>query len=534
MHVTRSQFSVIMQKKKMKRSVLFVLLLLTIWVQAGKEREVIGCQPIYEHRVFMSTTEVTNFEYKEFLFFRKKEGVAIDRFLPDTTVWREKLAYNEPYVDYYFRHPAYRDYPVVGVSKDQATAFCVWLGQVLTDKYQKDDKSDIDSVIVRLPTKREWINAAKGGNDYYEYPWKGHNIRWSEGKWQGDMRANCVQAAGDYMGVAGALNDHADVTAPVKSYWPNDYGLYNCAGNVSELVYDDAVAMGGSWRSYGNEIKVTSEMNATEPSSQIGFRYLVEVVKLKPEKVKSMQVDKKFVKHQIVDVRDSLMISAYEVSNQLYNLFLSETNTTPQDTALWDSLFIYSNWYTCNYRWHSNYANFPAVGMTRKSVEEFCFWLTGKLQPLYPYPIQVDLPTEEEWDYAARGGLELSPYPWGGPYLRNSKGCLLANFRYVPDAFRTDKHLGQWNVVYPNGKHNMFGADEDGALACAAIDRYHPNGYGAHNMAGNVRELIKDNPQITKGGGWNSIDYYVQIGSREKIEFLPAADIGFRFVVRKL
>lgn len=526
--------SYVVQKLTMKWTSVVLILSVSLSLYAKKPRSVVGCKPVYKDRVFMKETEVSNFNYYEFVYSVHRSEEELKELLPDTTVWRKKNEYNEPYVEYYFRHPAYREYPVVGVSKEQAEKYCEWLSGVLTDKYRKDDKSDIDSVVVRLPIKREWIDAAKGGNDYYEYPWEGHDVRITEkGKWQGDMRANFVRGKGDYMGIAGALNDNADVTAPVHSYWPNDFGLYNCAGNVAELVADDNVAMGGSWRSLGYDIKVTSEINAIEPSAQIGFRYLVEVVKLKPTKVKPLRIDKKFAKNNLEEM-DSMLMSKYEVTNELYNLFLTETRHSPQDTTLWNDQFIYSNWFTCNYRWHPMYGKYPAVGMTKKDITKFCEWMTQKLQPFYDEKIQVDLPTEKEWELFARGGLELSPYPWGGPYTRNSKGFLLANYRYTPDAFKTRDAEGRWIVQYPRSRHSMFGADQDGFLGCAPENFYNPNGYNMYNISGNVRELLSDSDEFTKGGGWNSEEVFLQISQREFYESIPAADIGFRYIVRRV
>ncbi len=251
---------------------------------------------------YMDETEVTNFYWQEYLYWlRRVYGMdypeVYKKALPDTLVWRSKLAYNEPYVEYYLRHPAYRDYPVVGVNWVQANDFCAWrtdrVNEAIlireglfehfpqqtnethfsTDAYfagQYEAGKRVDGLIdfnpnretrnvrmedgillprYRLPTEAEWEFAAYGliGNSYEElisdrkiYPWNGHFVRNGDNnsRYYGDMMANFVRGRGDYMGVAGSLNDNADITAPVFSYAPNDYGLYNMAGNVSEWVMD--------------------------------------------------------------------------------------------------------------------------------------------------------------------------------------------------------------------------------------------------------------------------------------------------------
>jgi sulfatase modifying factor 1 len=198
-------------------------------------------------------------------------------------------------VEYYFRHPAYRNYPVVGVTWSQANDYCTWRtdrvnemllikkGILSMDPAQKDDNNfntdaylagqyvglvdkplpDLnpagtgsrgvkmeDGILLpkyRLPTEAEWEFAALGlvGNTLYErvierknYPWNGNQVRSSESRYYGAFMDNFRRAGGDYMGIAGNLNDGADIPAACGSYFPNDYGLYNMAGNVSEWVLD--------------------------------------------------------------------------------------------------------------------------------------------------------------------------------------------------------------------------------------------------------------------------------------------------------
>ena len=212
------------------------------------------------------------------------------------------------------------------------------------------------------------------------------------------------------------------------------------------------------------------------------------------------------------------------------------------DTLCWihDFSYSYNEPMTRNYFWHPSFDDYPVVGVNWNQANAFCEWRTRlwndhKDENGLMMGEEFRLPFEYEWEYAARGGLENAPYPWGGPYVRNRKGCLLANFK-----------PGRGN--YP----------EDGGFYTVRADSYHPNDYGLYNMAGNVSEWTSTafyensnafdhdmNPDIRfdagdeadptlkrkvlRGGSWKDIGYYIQTGTRHwEYQDTAKCYIGFR------
>jgi gliding motility-associated lipoprotein GldK len=213
------------------------------------------------------------------------------------------------------------------------------------------------------------------------------------------------------------------------------------------------------------------------------------------------------------------------------------------DTLTWvrDYAYSYNEPMTRNYFWHPAFDEYPVVGVNWKMAKGFCYW-RSKVWDMYSEDgINVEdfrLPTEHEWEYAARGGRDEAPYPWGAYYTRNAKGCLLANFK-----------PGRGN--YP----------EDGGLYTVKADGYYPNDYGLFCMAGNVSEWTETayfensynfmhdlNPdlrydaketdpitakrKVIRGGSWKDIAYFLQTGSRNyEYQDTTKCYIGFRCVL---
>ncbi len=214
------------------------------------------------------------------------------------------------------------------------------------------------------------------------------------------------------------------------------------------------------------------------------------------------------------------------------------------DTLVWmaDYTYSYNEPYAKSYFWHPAFDDYPVVGVTWKQANAFCIWRTQlmhnymskKQEPPYQ---DYRLPTEAEWEYAARGGMMLSMYPWGGPYTRNDKGCFIANFKNL---------------------RGNYG--DDGANETVEVAKYTANEYGLYDMSGNVAEwtsnafdesaysfthdlnpdytynaLAGDEPvlkrKVIRGGSWKDIGYYLQVGTRT-YEYQDTAKsyIGFRCV----
>tara|TARA_B100000767_G_C19778063_1_gene543905 strand:- start:8312 stop:9682 length:1371 start_codon:yes stop_codon:yes gene_type:complete len=228
--------------------------------------------------------------------FIKKEEIEI---YPDTTVWIKDFnySYNEPMHNDYFSHPAYQDYPVVGVSWVQAVAFCNWRTS-FKNKYQRESNKPLVNYF-RLPTEAEWEYAARGGIPSGIYPW-GSPYLLND---RGCFLANFKPLRGDYS------SDQAMYTVEAKSYLANDFNLYNMAGNVSEWTgssYDPGayeyvsslnpnlsskgekrkVIRGGSWKDVAYFLRVSSRdyEYADTARSYIGFRTVQDY--LGSEKVK--------------------------------------------------------------------------------------------------------------------------------------------------------------------------------------------------------------------------------------------------------
>jgi gliding motility-associated lipoprotein GldK len=284
------------------------------------------------------------------------------------------------------------------------------------------------------------------------------------------------------------------------------------------------------------------------------------------KKVKLITDPQKYPDEYYVEVMDSMYLPAAESYNGLRTMDVSklkfrysEANlneavkkkgrkdfykkTEPigiyPDTTVWikDFAYSYNEPMHNDYFWHQAYDDYPVVGVTWKQAKAFCAWRTlyknAFIKAKKKGRNQINsfrLPTEAEWEYAARGGLESGTFPWGGPYAKNDRGCFLANF-----------------------KPNRGDYAADGALYTVEAKSYDPNDYNLYNMSGNVAEWTnssydassyeyvstmnpnvpdaKNERKVTRGGSWKDVAYFLQVSTRD-FEYADSARsfIGFRTV----
>ena len=208
------------------------------------------------------------------------------------------------------------------------------------------------------------------------------------------------------------------------------------------------------------------------------------------------------------------------------------------DTTVWirDFKYSYNEPMHNDYFWHDAYSEYPVVGVTWHQAKAFCDWRTKtkndyqKTKKKLSFVPEFRLPTEAEWEFAARGGLQSAMYPWGGPYTKNDRGCFMANFKPMRGDYAVDQ-----------------------ALYTVEANAYDPNGYNLYNMAGNVSEWIDSsyepeayefsstmNPnvndienqiKVVRGGSWKDVKYFLQVSTRDyENANKPRSYIGFRTV----
>ncbi|MCB0516042.1 MAG: SUMF1/EgtB/PvdO family nonheme iron enzyme [Chitinophagales bacterium] len=212
------------------------------------------------------------------------------------------------------------------------------------------------------------------------------------------------------------------------------------------------------------------------------------------------------------------------------------------DTLVWiaDFSYSYNEPMTRNYFWHPAFDDYPVVGVNWNQANAFCGWRTKLWNDYaneYGETMGEDfrLPFEHEWEYASRGGLEGAPYPWGGPYIRNSKGCLLANFKPGRGDYPEDG--GFYTVKVGSYNANDYGLyDMSGNVSEWTSSAYFENAYSfIHDMNPDIRwDAQEDDPitlrrKVIRGGSWKDIGYYLQTGTRHwEYQDTAKSYIGFR------
>ncbi len=263
---------------------------------------------------------------------------------------------------------------------------------------------------------------------------------------------------------------------------------------------------------------------------------------------REIDVDRLVYRYYTIDLREAARYTPHERRELGITRrdFITEHDThIYPDTLVWirDFTYAYNEPYAKMYFWHPTFDHYPVVGINWEQARAFNVWRTQYLNSYLagrdrPFAMDFELPSEAQWEYAARGGLELSPYPWGGPYTRDEDGCFLANFKPL---------RGDYTAT--------------GAMYTTIAGFYPPNDYGLYDMAGNVSEWTRNaydesfyyfgtdmspdfqhefdpatdhismSRKVVRGGSWKDIGYFLQVSTRT-YEYQDTAKsyIGFRSV----
>ncbi|MBM78164.1 MAG: hypothetical protein CL846_06755 [Crocinitomicaceae bacterium] len=542
---------------------------------------------------YMDETEITNYNWCEYLYWINRTYISYPmiykKALPDTLSWREKMGNNETYVEYYLRHPAYRDYPVVGVSWNQANDFAAWRtdrvneyilireGVLVMNPVQHDNPFTTDSYLAgqyqeglnpqgqianldpnmgaaldpntgkfkarnlatrnvrmedgillpryRLPTEAEWEFAAYGliGNTLDEriierrlYPWDGHWVRNPQENYQGDMLANFVRGRGDYMGVSGHLNDNADVTAPAYSYWPNDYGLYNMAGNVSEWVLDVYRPLtsedADEFRPFRGNVFKTKVLDASGSVAEKYDAAIYDIYGIEQyiEEFKSERKGKADRNYGYVPNKKKIDSTEAQLLRRIDQLIVEakkfmetkqERKASEQIQILLEDVFD---------EFVSKVENDPDLEgyliqicpMLRKGISDYIINTPGNVQ-------MREVTAEEN--------------------LKRSNYRIADNIDYLDGDLKS-------SIFYPaEGNEEFFKLaeqgqrNEDWAMYQRGKEKYVPG------PGGTASSLISDNSRVYKGASWKDRAYYLSPGTRRFLEQdRSTATIGFRCAMDRI
>jgi len=233
--------------------------------------------------LFVCKYEVSNLEYRGFLdaLLNSKQLELYKKSLPDSLAWVENNDLGRPLAIHYFRHQAYNNYPVVGITYENALDYCQWL----TTNYNRSEKRPFKKVVFQLLTKADWMFAASAGDSTRTFPWGSGFIQNNRKQDLCNYRHAKIEydsSSKKYVELetlqSEIMSKEGKFTSTVNGYFPNTFGLFNMSGNVAEIIEERGVAKGGSYNDLPFQVMIKSERNYAKTSADIGFRVAMKII----------------------------------------------------------------------------------------------------------------------------------------------------------------------------------------------------------------------------------------------------------------